>query len=399
MRGLLDAGVEIDVFPIYPRDDRLWKYVPEILNEDVFPRTRVHHISLWRSLSAVRPWQYGKVRTFAEDLAAVGNAAARVGIKPLLKTCYVFFKAWAWADRCADKFDHILGYWGSYAGTCAYVFHRLANRSIPFSLFLHAGADLYDLTVYLREKLLYADRIITCTEFNRRYLEEHFPDVYRVVSDRIHLSYHGLDFATMPFQPLGRSPNRVIGVGGLEPYKGFDYLLRAAGILSKRGVPVEVEVVGDGSQREALESLAADCGIADKVDFRGHLPFSKVVEAMQRATMLVHPTPFVGDGLPNVIKEAMALGTPVVATNVAAIPEGLDYGNCGSLVPPKDPHAMARAIEDLLKNGARRGKLALAARHFAEKKFDLRKSGKALAAFLRACNQPEISCRGGFKVH
>ena len=69
---------------------------------------------------------------------------------------------------------------------------------------------------------------------------------------------------------------------------------------------------------------------------------------MRRATLLVHPSIGLGDAVPTVIKEAMALGTPVVASAVAGIPELLDEGRCGVLTPPRDPVALSEAMERLL---------------------------------------------------
>jgi glycosyltransferase involved in cell wall biosynthesis len=88
--------------------------------------------------------------------------------------------------------------------------------------------------------------------------------------------------------------------------------------------------------------------------------------------------------VPNVIKEALALGTPVVATEVAGIPELLDVGRCGLLVPPRDVGALASAIERLLTNPQLRRELATTGRRFAEKMFDQTANGRCLAEMLRA---------------
>src|SRR6184192_596532 len=91
-------------------------------------------------------------------------------------------------------------------------------------------------------------------------------------------------------------------------------------VLRERGVDVIVEFVGDGEERPALQTLASQLGVADRVEFLGWQPFASVREAMNRATILVHPSDGLGDGLPNVVREAMALGAPVVASEVAGIP-------------------------------------------------------------------------------
>jgi colanic acid/amylovoran biosynthesis glycosyltransferase len=395
MRALVEAGVEIHVFAIYPLDPSMWRYRLDLLGEDVLPRERVHHLSLPQSLSHLRPWPARKVATFVRDSAALGVSAARLGIGPLAKSVYLFPKAWAWARQYPDNYDHILAYWGNYAATCAYIFHRLANPEIPFSMWLHAGTDLYCHPVHLREKMLYADSIVTCCAFNREFISERYADIAPRVLPKVHVCYHGLDLSTFPYEVRRPSQRRIIAVGRHSPDKGFDYLLRAVGELAGRGVEVELELLGDGKQTNALRALARELGIADKVHFRGWVPFGEALAAMRAATLLVHPSCRLGDGLPNVIREAMAVGTPVIASRVAGIPEALDDGRCGVLVPPKDVGALATAIETLLTNEALRRCYAERARRHTENEFDMWRNGRRLAEHLRSVRRlPERELGG-----
>jgi len=257
------------------------------------------------------------------------------------------------------------------------------ERPVPFSIWVHAGTDLYRSPVYLREKLSYADGVITCCEFNRRFLEERYADAGRIAA-KVYVSYHGLDLAAFPYRPDGRPARTVLAVGRFARAKGFDHLLRAAGALSARGAPIDVELVGDGPERAALTALARDLGLAERVRFRGWLPFAEVRQAMSRATILVHPSPGLGDGLPNVLREAMAVGTPVVASRVAGIPEALDDGRCGVLVPPADVAALADAIAGVLADEDRRRQFAARGRRRTEELFDAWRNGSRLADHLRA---------------
>src|SRR5712692_349584 len=321
MKALLKAGIEVDVFPFYPLEPRLWRYVPNILDESVFPRSRVRHINVAQSLRSVRPWPLRKLCTFLRETAAVSASAVRFGVSPLAKSAYMFLKAWAWAQQYPADYDHVLAYWGNYSATCAYIFHRLIDRRIPFSMFLHAGTDLYRDQVYLRQKLLYADNIIVVCEFNRRFIHDHYPDIFHLISDKIQLHHLGLDFAEFPYEPDGRPKWKILAVGALEKYKGFDYLLRAVHDLNCRGLGIEVELIGDGKDAGSLKALAYELRIPEMIKFRGWLPFDEVRAAMKQATILVHPSSGLGDAVPTVIKESMALGTPVVASNVAGISE------------------------------------------------------------------------------
>jgi len=384
MSALLAAGVEVDLFPIYPLDEKLWRDDRDRLAIDAIPRDRIHNIGIAESLARLRPWPLGKVGRFTRDALAITASAARFGVTPAAKSAYVLPKAWAWARGFADRYDHILAYWGNYAGTCAYVFHRLIDRPIPLSFWLHAGTDLYRQQVFLRQKLVYADTIITCCEFNKRYMQERYSDLATMIDEKTHVCYHGLDLSTFPYLPEGRPPRRIIAVGRMARHKGFDYLLRAAQELQRRGTPVDLELVGDGEELDALKALARGLGIADRVAFRGWLTFSDVRTAMTGATVLVHPSDGLGDGLPNVLREAMAVGTPVIASNVAGIPEALDGGRCGTLVPPKEVHALADAIATLLNDASLRRRHAELGRQRTEEKFELWGNGMRLAERLRS---------------
>ncbi len=388
MRALIEAGIEIDVFPIYPLDESMWDYSLGTLNEDVLSRDKIHHLGLAQSLKTLRPYPFRKVGTYVKDVAAASLSAARYGAAPLAKTSYVLAKGWAWAKKHQDDYDHILAYWGNYAATAAYAFHRQLERKIPFSIWLHAGADLYDTPVYLKQKLLYADQIVTCCAFNRKYLAEHYSDVFPALEGKINVCYHGLNFPEFPFKPEGRAAQKIVAVGRLSREKGFNYLMEAAHELEARGTRIEIEFVGSGEEEKRLKALAAELGIAERVTFRGWLKFDAVRTAISEATILVHPSDGLGDGLPNVIREAMALGTPVIASDIAGIHEALDNGRCGMLLPARDVASLVGAIKTLLADSRLRQRFAGLARKRAEEKFDMWRNGKTLAELLRNTTRP-----------
>jgi glycosyltransferase involved in cell wall biosynthesis len=391
IRGLLEAGIDIDIFPIYPLEPDLWRYVPHVLGERALPKSKIHHLSLLQALRSAKLWPFGKLSTFLRDTVAVSSSAAGFGVEQLAKSMYVLLKALVWARQYRGDYDHILAYWGNYAATSAYVYHRLAHQGIPFSLFLHAKIDLYSNQIFLEKKLLYADNVIVVCEFNREFIRKRYPHLFHKISNKIHVHHLGLDLSEFSYEPDNRSLKKVLAVGRFERQKGFDYLLHATHELRQRGVDIEVELVGDGKEANALKALANTLQLWGRVRFRGWLHPDEVRMAMRQATVLVHPSSGLGDAVPTVIKESMAIGTPVIASEVAGIPELLDSGRCGVLVPPKNAKALATEIEKLIANDALRRKYAYAARRYAERKFDLWRNGRGLADILRSTTRPKIA--------
>lgn len=384
MRALRAAGIELDIFPVGPEDKSLWRYAQGLV-EDGMTLDHIHRLGIGESLlrgGALLSGSVGAIR----DAAAVMLSAMRFGPIEAAKTAYALPKAWAWAAQGAAGYDHVFAYWGNYAGTCAYLFHRLAGGGVPFTIWLHAGVDLYRNPVFMVPKLRYADNIITCCEFNRDFINRTFAASVEGLASKVHVSHHGLDLREFTFQPGNRPPATILAVGRLVPHKGYENLLKATAILAQRDVKVTVEFVGDGEERRNLMRLTAQLGIGDRVSFRGWVKGPEVRKAMLASTVLVHPSPDLGDGLPNVLREAMAVGTPVIASSVAGIPDALK-DDCGVLIPPKDPVALADAITALLANPNEQRRLAERARRRVEQHYNMWSNGARLAQLLRSTHR------------
>ncbi len=391
IRALLEAHCTVDIFPLYPLDADLWPEVPPILGPDIFNRGRVHHLPLRDVLRSAVPNGLGRGRSVTGEALRIQGSAARFGMGPVAKSTYAIAAAMLWARRFpAGSFDHVFAYWGNYAATAAYLYHRLTHPTVPFSMIVHARMDLYQDQVYLAQKMLYADNVFLVCEYNRGYIREKFPGDFPRLADRLRIHHLGLDFSDVGYQPDGRIPHRLLAVGRLERLKGFDRLLEAMALLVRRGMPVTLDLVGGGEEEAALRKLAATLGIAQAVTFHGWVQPDAVLAAMRQAAVLVHP-PVTLDAMPTVIKEAIAVGLPVVASDMAGIPEILDQGRCGMLVPPGDVTALAEAIHSLLSDPARRRVLADAGRGHAERTFDLWANGQALARQLQSTRRAVAS--------
>src|SRR6476660_7143247 len=89
MRGLIEAGIDLDVFAIYPLNPSLWSYVPEILNDKALPRSKVHHLSFLASLCSARKLPIGGGRSFLSDTLSITTASLKAGVESFAKTAYV----------------------------------------------------------------------------------------------------------------------------------------------------------------------------------------------------------------------------------------------------------------------------------------------------------------------
>jgi colanic acid/amylovoran biosynthesis glycosyltransferase len=386
MRALIECGVELDIFPIYPLDEQLWPCVPDILNPCILPRERVHHLPyLPLALgdgAQLRRRKLACLPAFLRDVAAIGRRAVPYGPAVLAKTGYSALCSWAWAQRHnGDQYDHILAYWGNYAATSAYLFHRLTRPAVPFSILVHARMDLYRQPVFLAEKLLYADNIFLVCEFNRGYLARTYPEIFPRLAPKIRIHHLGLELDRIEVATGPRHPGRVLAVGRFEPLKGFHCLLDAVAVVRRQGIAAELELVGDGEQAGELREQASRLGVAEHVRFRGWLSPDDVLDAMRHATVLAHPS-IAPDAMPTVVKEALAVGTPVIASDLAGIPEMLGRGRCGILTPPGDRDALAAGLGRLLTDPELRENYARAGRAHAECYFDLWRNGRVLADLL-----------------
>jgi glycogen(starch) synthase len=148
-----------------------------------------------------------------------------------------------------------------------------------------------------------------------------------------------------PFSGVGRP--RVLFVGRLAPQKGVDTLVAAAGLL--KDPCAQVLLVGDGPERKALERETERLGVGDRLHFVGFVTHDRLPAAMAHADVLVLPSLY--EELGTVLLEAMQAGLPIVASETGGIPDVIEDGVNGLLVPPGDPEALARGIDRILSDG------------------------------------------------
>ena len=273
-----------------------------------------------------------------------------------------------------------MAYWGNYTGTLAYLVHRISKLKVSSSIFLHAGTDLYRDQIFLKEKLLYADLIFTECDFNIRYIEKMYTELNK--SPKLLIHYNGIDIENFRFN-LERESSKILAVGGLVKYKGFDLLLNALSILINKGMNIQFELVGEGSEKENLIKLSKSLNMEKYFILTKWLPFEEVKKKMSKCTIFIHPSAGDGDCTPNVLKESMATGSPVIASDITGIPEVLEFGESGKLVPTKNVGELSDSIEKLLLDDDVRRRYSISGRKWIEKTFDMWKNGKKMARAIK----------------
>jgi colanic acid/amylovoran biosynthesis glycosyltransferase len=199
---------------------------------------------------------------------------------------------------------------------------------VPLSFTIHAPLPLYRFSPLLAKQAGRAAFIATISADARRRLIEF---VGSEIENRVKIVRCGVDLPGN-FVPLdenaasGRKANRhVLSVGSLVLYKGHDVLVRAMGVLAKRGVGVTCEIVGEGPERKNLEGLIRELGIEDRVKLLGGRTQEVVGKLIDNSQLFALASRIdergVRDGAPVAIMEAMARARPCVSTRVSGIPE------------------------------------------------------------------------------
>jgi colanic acid/amylovoran biosynthesis glycosyltransferase len=277
--------------------------------------------------------------------------------------------------------DHLHAHFGSTATSVARVAARISGR--PYSFTAHAK-DIFHTEVDHRDlerKLAEAHHVVTVSDYNLQHLRHAFPAASRAV----HRVYNGVDLDRFGLE-AGPRRNEVVAVGRLVEKKGFDVLVDAVALLAAQGHQVPCLVAGDGPLAEDLAARARGAGVQHLVRFLGPLPENEIRALVAGAAVLAAPC-VVGadgnaDGLPTVLLEALALGTPCVSTYVTGIPEVVRHESTGLLVPPGDASALAAALERLLGDEALQGRVARQGRALVEAEFDLRRQARVLRSLL-----------------
>jgi glycosyltransferase involved in cell wall biosynthesis len=248
--------------------------------------------------------------------------------------------------------DHVHVHFANRAAHTALFLKEIS--SIPFSVTAHGQDFMKDLgnDDLLREICAAAEFVAAETDYSRELLRRRCPDS----AAKIHRVYNGIDREQLP-TPVSATLNpvpRVISVGRLVAFKGFEHLIDACAELARRGFDFICDIIGDGPLRDTLQVKIDTLNLSPRVNLLGSLSQQAVFEKLRAADIFalasVTDAQGASDVFPTVILEAMASALPVVSSRLAGIPELVMHGQTGILVSPGDTTALTQALEQLLRD-------------------------------------------------
>ena len=380
LAALGEAGVRVDVFAdgaedIALADHNAAKLLPRTHYLDVGDKRALARYR--REILRERPIAYARVRMFAilcrytrqkrydVDLAVFRQALLLAG---MLREKGITHVHAPWADQCA----HV-----------ALMAARLAG--VPYSI--QARAHEIHRRSYqwgLREKLEPAAFVVTNTRYNEAHLRALVGSGHAA---KVHVIHNGIDLPRFELAPRAARPGapvKLLCVARLIEQKGLTDLLDACYELGRRGIDLRCDVVGGPeeprytSYRLELMRRHRRLGLETRVRFVGARPLADVLGMYRVADIFVLPCVVAADGsrdiTPNALIEAMAMQLPVVSTAVGGVPEIVEHGVSGLVVPPGNVAAFADAIAALIRDPDRAALMGAAARRRVEEKFDIAKN-------------------------
>jgi glycosyltransferase involved in cell wall biosynthesis len=363
--GLERRGLALHIFALHRPSDQI------VHAACARVRAPVDYISLgWRdTIQTLR----AHLRTLRSDplrYLAAAVFALRVSDK---RSLIRFVQAGCLVDRMrAMALTHVHAHFVHEPGAVAEVASRM-SVDVSYSLSAHAKDIYLSSDEMLRRRVGGARFTVTCTEHNRQYLASRVP-----AGARLTRMYHGVDLDRFKrddgtIGAGGSAVPLVLAVGRLRAKKGFGVLIDACRLLREGGVELRCEIVGYGEEQPRLQAQIAAAGLQSVVELPGKLPQDEVIKRYRAARVFALPCRLAEDGdrdgIPNVLLEAMAMRVPVISTPVSGIPELVEHGRNGLLVPANDPVALAGAIRNLIDDPAYGQRLAHAGRRTVQQHF------------------------------
>lgn len=351
--GLIDLGYHVHVISLAPPIMRIpHKHISKysLLGKTTYVQaTRASLSTLFlKSLSHLKGNSVATIREKLYLLSTCYNhQPGRIGLKPALRrfcSCLEILPVIKYR-----RIDHIHCHFTRQNVHIASVLNKVFH--IPYTFTSHAGDIFVAPDKNLKGWAEQAKRVITISRFNTHYMHTQFGIPLEKIVVVPYSKY--LDQLT-PVQEYSGNPFRIVSVSRLVEKKGYPYLIRACKILKDKGTAFSCIIHGDGEEKTLLERLIQDNKLEHDVLLKGGLAHDEVIRFMKTGSVFVLPCVRAKnndmDGLPNVLLESMAMAIPTISTRLVGIPELIEDGVNGFLVPPNNASALAEALIRVKEN-------------------------------------------------
>jgi colanic acid/amylovoran biosynthesis glycosyltransferase len=376
MLAVEEHGLEVELFPLLRERE-------DVVHAEAQALALRAHYQPFLSPAILRSQLYFLLRSPGAYLGALTDLLRGTwGSRNYFVGALGIFPKVAHAARLmrAEGIDHVHCHFSNHPAAAGFVIHRLTG--LPYSFTAH-GFDLHVDRHMLCEKVAEAAFVVPISEYNRRLMLE---ECGGRAEERAVVIHCGVD--TDFFRPRESAPPEppfsLLCVGTLHAVKGQKFLVEACRLLHEEGIDLACTLIGDGPDRVELAGAIAGAGLEGRVQLGGRRTRSDIAGLLRSAHAVAVPSIPTAEGkregIPVVLMEAMASGVPVVASGISGIPELVDDGVSGLLVPPGDPRSLARALRRLHDDPALRERFARAGRAKVVREFDVRANAAKLVS-------------------
>lgn len=374
IRSLQIAGTEVLVISVWKPNER--ETTPDILSQwsaDTYfllPRSALSILRTVFTVAARSPHRFLVTLHLA-------LSTSRPGVRGLAYQLFYFIEAMLAAEVLRKKVvNHVHNHIGDQSGTVTMLAASLAG--IGYSITFHGWPVFFDAKYSrIKEKVLGARFTRSISYFCRSQLmmfsECDDSTLFKVV-------HCGLSIAKYAYRSPKEKIKRLFCAARLSPEKGLAFAIEALKLLIDKGYDLELRLAGGGPSKAHLEALTSQLGIVDRVHFLGFLTEDEIISELQSSDLFVLPS-FV-EGIPVSAMEAMAVGVPVIATNIAGTSELIEDGKSGILIRPSDSQALAQAVTKMIENYEFRMRATELARRKVVDEFDIDKETAKLNQYL-----------------
>lgn len=394
--ALRAAGVEVETISIHRAgDDDALSATDRAERERTYALLPVR----WGALLGAHLRAFaGSPRAYLQTLAGALRSGP-AGVRGRVWQLFYFLEAIMVWNRCRSRgVRHLHAHHLNQAADAAMLAVRYANaRGGPawtWSFTMHGPNELYDVSRFqLAEKASEAAAVACISDFARSQVMGFTDEARWPRFTVVHCGVDPTEFdpGKAP-SPNGAAPENapaaeatpfnVLYVGRLVPFKGQAILLEAIAALRARGIDARLTLIGEGPAREGAERRAAEFGLGGEARFAGAVGQDEIRSHYAAADVFCLPS--FAEGVPVVLMEAMAMEVPVVTSRIMGISELVDDGEQGLLVRPGRADELAAALERLARDPALRERLGRGGRAKVSAEFDVRESGRRLAAIFAA---------------